>query len=77
MNFSRRRGSPRPETFAVKSMDLNYNRLKLKLEMVYRGMTVEEAKSKFNEAGPPAPVVVEVKPARRRIKEAKASPVKG
>jgi hypothetical protein len=63
--------------FAVKSMDLNYNRLKLKLEMVYRGMTVAEAKSKFNEAGPPPPVVVEVKPARRRIKEVKPSPVKG
>jgi hypothetical protein len=58
-------------------MDLNYNRLKLKLEMVYRGMTVEEAKSKFHEAGAPAPIVVQVKPARRRIKEVKPSPVKG
>jgi hypothetical protein len=45
------------ETFAVKSMDVNFNRLKLKLDMVYRDLTAEEAQKRFEEimAPPPAP----------------------
>ena len=62
------------------SMELSYNRLRLKLEMVYRGLSVEEAKSQFNadtaEAPAPPPVVVLKKAPRRRITAAAPNPAK-
>lgn len=42
-------GTVRHETFAVKSMDVNFNLLKLKLDMVYRDMPLEEAQKRFAE----------------------------
>lgn len=47
--LSHRRGILRRETFAVKSMDVNSNLLRLKLDMVYRDLPVEEAQKKFEE----------------------------
>lgn len=47
--LSRRRGIRRHETFAVKSMEANSNLLKLKLDMVYHDVPVEEAQTKFAE----------------------------
>lgn len=56
-------------------MDPNYSRLKLKLDMVYRGLSLEEARSQFEAlAAPPAPPPV-VR-TRKRITEAKQSPAK-
>jgi hypothetical protein len=37
------------ETFAVKSMDVNSNLLRLKLDMVYRDLPMEEAQKRFAE----------------------------
>ena len=37
--------------FEVKSMDVNFNLLKLKLDMVYRDLPIEEAQKKFEELG--------------------------
>ena len=37
------------ETFAVKNMDVNSNLLKLKLDMVYRDLPLEEAQKRFAE----------------------------
>jgi hypothetical protein len=37
--------------FAVKSMDVNSNLLKLKLDMVYRDLPIEEAQKRFDEIG--------------------------
>ena len=47
--LSRKHGILPRETFAVKSMERNSNLLKLKLDMVYRDMPVEEAQKKFDE----------------------------
>ena len=44
-----RRGILLREMFAVKSMDVNSNLLKLKLDMVYHDLPVEEAQTKFGE----------------------------
>ena len=44
--------------FAVKSMDVNFNRIKLKLDMVYRDLSAEEAQKRFTELS----VVPEEKP---------------
>jgi hypothetical protein len=35
--------------FAVKSMDVNSNLLRLKLDMVYRDLPLEEARTRFEE----------------------------
>jgi hypothetical protein len=35
--------------FAVKSMDVNFNLLKLKLDMVYRDLSAEKAQERFSE----------------------------
>jgi len=37
------------ETFAVKNMQVNSNLLRLKLDMVYRDLPVEEAQKRFEE----------------------------
>lgn len=65
-------GIPRPEMFAVKSMDANSNLLRLKLDMVYRDLPLEEAQARFTkvttvddapkeEEKPPAPATRVVK----------------
>ena len=75
---SLRRGIAPHETFAVKSMDVNSNLLKLKLDMVYRDLPLEEAEKRFAEvtavvAPAPAPevmteVVIKAKPKRKVVK---------
>lgn len=47
--LSPRRGIPPHETFAVKIMEANSNLLKLKLDMVYHDVPVEEAQKRFDE----------------------------
>lgn len=47
--LSRKRGILPLEMFAVKSMDVNSNLLRLKLDMVYRDLPAEEAQKKFEE----------------------------
>jgi len=45
--------------FAVKTMEASFNRLKLKLDMAYREIPVEEAQARFDalaEAPPSAPL---------------------
>jgi hypothetical protein len=57
--------------FVVKSMDSNSNLLRLKLDMVYRDLPVEEAQKKFEELKvvPPETAVVEApKPKRKTVK---------
>jgi hypothetical protein len=55
--------------FVVKSMDGSFNLLKLKLDMVYRDLPVEEAQKKFEELKVVPPETVEVpKPQRKSVK---------
>lgn len=60
--------------FAVKNMDVNSNRLKLKLDMVYRDLPVEEAEKRFAdlavvpEAKALESVEVPTKPKRKVVK---------
>lgn len=67
------------ETFAVKSMDVNSNLLKLKLDMVYREIPMEEAQKRFEDitatvppvSEPPPPPKPKVKPVKVRIPKSK------
>lgn len=69
-------GIPPHETFAVKSMEVNFNLLKLKLDMVYRDLPIEEAQKRFGEATTipegvaeaAAPVEDKKKPKRKVVK---------
>jgi len=61
----RRRGILRLEMFAVKSMDVNSNRLRLKLDMVYHDLPAEEAQKKFDELNV-APDVKALEPVETR-----------
>jgi hypothetical protein len=57
--------------FAVKNMDGNSNLLRLKLDMVYRDLPIEDAQKKFEELKvvPPEAAVVEApKPKRKTVK---------
>ena len=71
----------RRETFAVKNMDVNFNLLKLKLDMVYRDMPLEEAQKRFAEvtevpegtapaSGPVETKVLESKKPKRKVVKA-------
>ncbi len=66
------------ETFAVKSMDINSNLLRLKLDMVYRDLSAEEAQKKFEElntvpeAKPLAPIGTVEGPKKPKRKVVKA-----
>ena len=66
------------ETFAVKSMDVNSNLLKLKLDMVFRDLSAEEAQKRFDEintipeAKPLAPIGVVEGPKKPKRKVVKA-----
>ena len=52
---NRQRGTLQLEIFVPKSMDDNWNLLKLKLDMVYRGLTTEEGTKQFEAIkNPPA-----------------------
>ena len=55
--------------FVVKNMDGNSNLLRLKLDMVYRDLPVEEAQKKFEELKvvPPETAIVP-KPKRKTVK---------
>ena len=76
--LNRRRGIPPPEMFAVKSMDVNSNLLRLKLDMVYRDLAAEEAQKKFEELTV-APEVKALEPIETReiAKKPKRKVVKG
>jgi hypothetical protein len=54
--------------FAVKSMDVNSSLLRLKLDMVYRDLSMEEAQKRFSEITATVPTTTEepVKPKVRR-----------
>ncbi len=69
---SHKRGILPPEMFAVKSMDVNSNLLRLKLDMVYHDLPAEEAQKKFEEltTAPPVKALEEVKdkPKRKTVK---------
>lgn len=62
--------------FAMKSMDRNSSLLRLKLEMVYRDLAIDEARKRFDELNipvaateaplPPPPAVVIDKPKKKR-----------
>jgi len=57
--------------FVVKNMDGNSNLLRLKLDMVYRDLPVEEAQKKFEElkvVPPETAVVGGSKPKRKTVK---------
>ncbi len=66
------------ETFAVKSMDVNSNLLRLKLDMVYRDLAPEEGQKRFEEintvpeAKPLAPVGTVEGPKKPKRKVVKA-----
>jgi hypothetical protein len=47
------------EMFAVKSMDVNSNLLRLKLDMVYRDLAMEEAQKRFSEISSTVPIETE------------------
>jgi hypothetical protein len=77
--LSPRHGILPPETFAVKSMEVNSNLLRLKLDMVYRDLPLEEAEKRFaeitsssasNAAAPPEEMTTRtvVKPKRKTVK---------
>ena len=69
--LNRKYGILRCEMFVVKSMDSNSNLLRLKLDMVYRDLPVEEAQKKFEDLKvvPPETAVVEApKPKRKTVK---------
>ena len=72
---NRRYGIPPRETFAVKSMEVNFNLLKLKLDMVYRDLPIEEAQKRFNDATVvPEGVAVAAAPIEDKILKSKAKP---
>jgi hypothetical protein len=62
--------------FVVKSMDVNSNLLRLKLDLVYRNLSMDEGQTKFTEltqttipetVAPPPPAVPS-KPKRKAVK---------
>lgn len=70
---SRKYGIRPHETFAVKSMDINSNLLRLKLDMVYRDVSAEEAQKRYaelTEAPEPPKVAKEPKKVKRKTVKA-------
>jgi hypothetical protein len=57
--------------FEVKSMDVNFNLLKLKLDMVYRDLPTEEAQKRFAEATTTTPEELAVPIETRQIGKVK------
>jgi hypothetical protein len=62
--------------FAVKSMDVNSNLLRLKLDMVYRDLPLEEARTRFAELTATVPPAVPEQKAGKRKKSVKPIPRK-
>jgi hypothetical protein len=60
-------GIQRLETFAMKSMDRNSSLLKLKLDLVYRDLAIEEAQKRFDELNLPREEVVAAAPAEPAV----------
>jgi hypothetical protein len=60
-------GIRRLETFAMKSMDRNSSLLKLKLDLVYRDLAIEEAQKRFDELNLPREEVVAAAPAEPAV----------
>jgi len=60
-------GIRRLETFAMKSMDRSSNLLKLKLDLVYRDLAIEEAQKRFDELNLPREEVVATEPAEPAV----------
>jgi hypothetical protein len=58
--------------FAMKSMDLNSSRLRLKLDLVYRDLAIEEAQKRFDELNVP---VLAPPPAEEAVETVQAVPV--
>lgn len=59
--------------FAVKNMDVNSNLLKLKLDMVYRDLSMEEAQKRYSEITETVPPAApEEKPKAKTILKRKA-----
>ena len=60
--------------FVVKSMDVNSNLLRLKLDLVYRNLSMDEGQTKFAEltqtvaTAPPEPPKEPSKPKRKAVK---------
>ena len=57
--------------FEVKSMDVNFSLLRLKLDMVYRDLPLEEAQKRFGEATATVPEELAVPIATREIAKPK------
>jgi hypothetical protein len=53
--------------FAWKSMDDNSNLVKLKLDMVYRGLSTETASARFTEITPPEQRETEKKKPKKKL----------
>ena len=66
----RQHGILQHEMFAVKNMDVNSNLLRLKLDMVYRDLDMEEAQKRFSEITTVVPPTEE-KPAMTEVKVGK------
>ena len=62
-------GIRRLETFAMKSMDRNSSLLKLKLDLVYRDLAIEEGQKRFDELNLPTEDVVAAPPAEPAVVE--------
>ena len=56
--------------FAVKNMEVNYNLMKLKLDMVYKGLPEESARTRFTETTAPYPAEG-ARPKKKRAAEKK------
>lgn len=67
----RQHGILQHEMFAVKNMDVNSNLLKLKLDMVYRDLDMEEAQKRFSEITTVVPPPSEEKPEITEVKVGK------
>ena len=60
-------GIQRLETFVMKSMDRNSSLLKLKLDLVYRDLAIEEGQKRFDELNLPREEVVAAAPAEPAV----------
>ena len=60
-------GIRRLETFVMKSMDRNSSLLKLKLDLVYRDLAIEEGQKRFDELNLPTEGVIAAAPAEPAV----------
>jgi hypothetical protein len=69
---SRRSGILQAEMFAEKSMDVNSSLLKLKLDLVYRNLSTEEAQKVYSELTATTPPKIDIPPTIIKRKVIKA-----